>query len=139
MAHEDLSREQIAKSSSNRAFGVVFSFVFLLVAIWPLLHRHPVRWWALGVCAGILAIALGHPSLLALPNRLWTRLGMLLGHIVSPVALGLLFYAVLMPVGLLMRWAGKDPLRLRADPDAASYWVTRAPPGPPPNSMENQF
>jgi hypothetical protein len=139
MAHEDLSREQIVKSSSNRAFGLVFSIVFLVVAVWPLLHRNPVRWWALGICAGILTIALGHPSLLALPNRLWTRLGLLLGHIVSPIALGLLFYAVLMPVGLLMRWAGKDPLRLRADPTAESYWVTRAPPGPPPDSMENQF
>jgi hypothetical protein len=139
MAHEDLSREQLVKSSSDRAFGSVFSVVFLLVALWPLLHRNPIRWWSLGICVGILVIAIARPVLLALPNRLWTRLGVLLGHIVSPIALGLLFYAVLMPIGLLMRWAGKDPLRLRADPAAQSYWVPRTPPGPPPNSIENQF
>jgi hypothetical protein len=139
MAHEDLSREQIVRGSSDRAFGLVFSAAFFLIALWPLLHRQPVRWWALGICAAMLAIAAARPALLALPNRLWTRLGVLLSRIVSPIALGLLFYAVLMPVGVLMRLAGKDPLRLRADSAAASYWIARTPPGPPPDSMENQF
>jgi hypothetical protein len=70
---------------------------------------------------------------------LWIKLGVLLGKVVSPVALGILFYCVLMPIGIVLRMAGKDPLRLRRDSSAASYWIARRPPGPPPDSMTNQF
>jgi hypothetical protein len=62
-----------------------------------------------------------------------------IGEAVSPIVLRLLFYVAVMPVGLLMRVPGKDPLRLRRDPDAASYWIDRMPPGPAPDSMKNQF
>jgi hypothetical protein len=67
------------------------------------------------------------------------KLGVLLGKLVSPIALGILFYGVFFPVGVAMRLAGKDPLRLRRDAEAASYWIPRRPPGPPPDSMTNQF
>jgi hypothetical protein len=67
------------------------------------------------------------------------KLGVLLGKVVSPVALGVLFYAVLVPIGVMMRIAGKDPLRLKRDAGAATYWIRRVPPGPPPDSMTNQF
>jgi hypothetical protein len=77
--------------------------------------------------------------LLAGLNRWWIKLGVLLGKLVSPIALGVLFYGVFFPMGVVMRLAGKDPLRLKRDADAASYWVLRKPPGPPPNSMTNQF
>jgi hypothetical protein len=70
---------------------------------------------------------------------LWTRLGVLLGKVVSPIALGILFYAVLTPVALILRLTGQDPLRLRPDRGGDSYWITRKPPGPPPDSMGNQF
>jgi hypothetical protein len=139
MAHEDLSRQQVVRGSSDRAFGLVFAVAFLVLGLWPLLLRHPVRWWALGACAAVLAISLVRPSLLKQPNRLWTRLGVVLGHVVSPIALGLLFYGVIAPIGLLMRVVGKDPLRLRRDSTCASYWIARTPPGPPSDSMENQF
>jgi hypothetical protein len=66
-------------------------------------------------------------------------LGLLMAKVVSPIALGILFYLVFMPVGLVMRLSGKDPLRLKFDPAAKSYWIDREPPGPPPNSMTNQF
>ncbi len=139
MAHEDFSRVQIVKGSSDRAFGWVFAVVFLGAALWPLLQRNPVRWWALVACAGVLVITVVRPSLLARPNHLWTRLGVVLGHIVSPIALGILFFGVITPIGALMRLAGKDPLRLRREVATPSYWVARTPPGPPPDSMENQF
>ena len=84
-------------------------------------------------------IALAKPALLAWLNRLWIKLGVLLGKVVSPIALGILFYGVLAPVGKVMRFAGKDPLRLKFDPGADSYWIPRDPPGPPPDSMTNQF
>jgi hypothetical protein len=84
-------------------------------------------------------IALTNPTLLASLNRLWIKLGVLLGKLVSPIALGVLFYGVLVPIGVVMRLTGKDPLRLKRDTGAASYWISRTPPGPPPDSMTNQF
>jgi len=139
MAHEDLNRKQHVAGSSDRAFGVVIAGVCLLLALGPLRHGHAPRWWPFAV-AGVLAlIALLKPVLLATPNRLWTRLGILLGKVVSPIALGVLFYAVFTPVALVLRFTGQDPLRLKLDPDADSYWIARKPPGPPPDSMSNQF
>jgi hypothetical protein len=85
------------------------------------------------------AVAIWKPVLLAGLNRLWIKLGVLLGKIVSPIALGILFYGVLTPIGALVRLSGKDPLRLKLDPGAVSYWISRTPPGPPPDSMTNQF
>ena len=79
------------------------------------------------------------PELLGGLNRLWIRFGVLLGKVVSPIALGVLFYGVLAPMGVVMRLMGKDPLRLKLDSGANSYWIRRKPPGPPPDSMTNQF
>jgi hypothetical protein len=139
MAHEDLTRDQQVEGSSDRNFGLVFAGVFFLIGIWPLFYGQTPRWWALGVAAVFALAALVKPGLLAGLNRLWIKLGVLLGRIVSPVALGILFYGVLTPVGAVMRLAGKDPLRLKRDPGADSYWIPREPPGPPPDSMTNQF
>ena len=139
MAHEDLKREQHVEGSPDRNFGLVFAVVFFLIGGLPLLHGEPVRWWAFVASAVFLGIALARPSLLAGLNRLWTRLGVLLGKIVSPIALSLLYYGALTPVGVVMRLTGKDPLRLKRDASAGSYWIARTPPGPPPDSMTNQF
>ncbi len=139
MAHEDLTREQLIEGSSDRAFGVVFAVVFLVIAAWPLLFDAAIRWWAIALSAAFGLVAMLKPALLAGLNRQWMKLGILLGKIVSPVALGLLFYGVMTPIGILVRIAGKDPLRLKFDRNADSYWIPREPPGPPPDSMTNQF
>src|SRR2546422_7312346 len=89
MAHEDLSREQQVEGSTDRAFGLVFAGAFLLIAGWPLFHGETPRWWALGVAVVFAIIAIWKPALLAVPNRLWFKLGLLLGKVVSPVALGI--------------------------------------------------
>ena len=139
MAHEDLTREQKVEGSSDRSFGVVFAVVFLLIAGWPLWHGEALRWWSAGVAAAFALIAMVRPALLAGLNRQWMKLGVLLGKVVSPIALGLLFYGVITPIGAVLRLAGKDPLRLKFDRGADSYWIRREPPGPPPDSMTNQF
>ena len=139
MAHEDLSRDQKIEGSSDRVFGLVFAGLFLVIGCWPLFNALGPRWWALAVAAAFAVIALLRPALLGGLNRLWTRLGLLLGKVVSPIALGVLFYGVLTPIGALMRLTGKDPLRLKRDHHAVSYWIPREPPGPPPDSMTNQF
>ncbi len=139
MAHEDLTREEHVEGSSDRSFGFVFAAVFLIIAVWPLWHGAGLRWWSAGVAAAFAVVAVAVPHILAVPNRLWMKFGLLLGKIVSPIALGILFYLVFMPIGVLMRVLGKDPLKLKRDTAAASYWVSREPPGPPPTSMTNQF
>lgn len=139
MSHENLDRESPIERSSDRAFGWVFAGALLLVALWPLAGGGPPRWWAAGLALASGAIALVRPSLLARPNRLWTRIGVALGNVVSPVVLGAVFYGIVTPLGVLMRVMGKDPLRRNADPAAQSYWIPREPPGPPPDSMTNQF
>jgi hypothetical protein len=114
---------------------------FALVSVSPLLHNPPaaVRWWALGIGVVFLTLAFLWTAPLAPLNRLWSKLGLLLFHIVSPVVLGLLFYLTVTPVGFLLRLFGKDPLRLRRDSAAKSYWILREPPGPAPESMKHQF
>ncbi len=139
MAHEDLTREQKVEGSSDRAFGVVFAVVFLVIAGWPLFFGGTLRWWAIAASAVFALIAMLKPALLAGLNRQWMKLGVLLGKVVSPIALGLLFYGVITPIGAVLRLAGKDPLRLKFDRGADSYWIRREPPGPPPDSMTNQF
>ena len=127
------------QSSSDRSFGFVFAAVFLIIALYPLLHASGIRIWAAVISGLFLLLAALVPQVLAPANRLWTKFGMLLHHIVSPVALGILFFLVVTPTGLLMRLFGKDPLRLRFDPAADSYWIKRDPPGPAADSLNNQF
>lgn len=128
-----------AERSSDRTFGFVFACLFLLIAILPLMHGHAVR--PLAIVAGLIFgfLALVNSAVLAPLNRLWTEFGMLLHRIVSPFALAVIFFGVIMPIALVMRVLGKDPLRLRFDRAAPSYWVERTPPGPDAQSLKNQF
>ena len=125
--HEDFKRTADAPKASERSFGFVFSAVFALVAVLPLLDRHPVRWWAVGVAALFLTLALLAPRALALPNRLWMKFGELLHHIVSPVVMSLLFIVAVVPTALILRMMGRDPLRLKFDKKAVTYWQKREP------------
>src|SRR5262245_66605737 len=120
--HEDFTRKETVQGSSDRSFGFVMAGFFALVALFPLLHGplSSIRWWALVVAAAFLALALLWTAPLRPLNRAWLRLGLLLSKIVSPVVMMVLFYATVTPVGVLMRLAGKDPLRLRRNEAAAS-------------------
>jgi hypothetical protein len=137
--HEDFSRGQQVKASSNRAFGWVFVIVFLIVALGPLVFGGALRWWSLIVSGVVAVITVAAPALLTIPNRLWLRFGLLLHRVISPIALAIMFYIVVTPMGLLMRAFAKDALRLRRDAAAESYWIKREPPGPQPDSMPHQF
>jgi saxitoxin biosynthesis operon SxtJ-like protein len=137
--HEDFSRGQQVKASSDRAFGWTFVTVFLVIALWPLAVGGALRWWSLIASGLVLAATVAAPSLLALPNRLWQRFGLLLHRIVSPIVLAIMFYLVITPTGLLMRVFAKNILRLRRESAAETYWIKREPPGPRPDSMPRQF
>ncbi len=137
--HESFERANDVKAGSERAFGLVFAAFFALIGFWPLLAGTGPRLWALAVSALFAGAAFLAPGLLKPLNRLWFRFGELLHKIVNPLVMGLLFFLTVTPIALLMRVAGKDPLRLKFDRGAKSYWIAREPPGPAPESMRNQF
>jgi Saxitoxin biosynthesis operon protein SxtJ len=123
--HEDLNRHQPVEGSSDRSFGLVFAVVFALLALAPLRHHQPFRWWAAGGAGGFLVLALALPQVLRPLNAIWLRLGLLMGRIVTPITLGIMFFVVFTPIGWVMRVTNKNPLGLRRDPNARSYWIVR--------------
>ena len=124
---------------SNRSFGLVFGVVFIVVALLPAVHGAPIRWWALGVAGAFLTAAVLAPRVLTPLNRVWFALGLVLHRVVNPVIMAMMFYGAILPMALLVRLLGKDLLRLKREPNAASYWIARDPPGPAPGSMTKQF
>ena len=104
-----------------------------------MVHKRPLRPWALFVSAAFLLVALAFPRVLHPLNLLWTRFGRLLSKVTNPIITGLMFYVIFTPAGLLLRLFGKDLLRLKYDRSAPSYWIRRDPAGLIPESMRNQF
>lgn len=137
--HETFDREHSTERSSDRSFGLVFTAFFALVGLIPLLHRHPIRRWALWTSGAFLVVALLVPRILAPLNAVWARFGLLLSKITNPIVTGLMYYLIFTPAGILVRLLGKDLLRLKYDREAATYWIARNPPGPPPETMRNAF
>jgi hypothetical protein len=124
---------------SDRKFGFFFAAAFLACALYALWVGAPARATAcLGLAAFFAVAAFVKPQLLAPLNRLWFLLGVVLGRIVNPVVLGLVFFLVLTPVAVATRWFGRDALHLKRRP-ADSYWIDRDPVGPSPDSFKNQF
>lgn len=128
-----------ARQSSNRSFGLIIAAALVVVGCWPLIHGEAVRPWALILGACFVLVALVRPQVLARLNRWWMRLGILLGNIVSPLALAIVYYLAIVPTGLIMRWLGKNTMGLRFDSSASTYWIARDPKARPDESMKNQF
>jgi hypothetical protein len=139
--HEDYHRGEEIKGSSDRGFGLTVGGILLLIALvraW----FHGLGWVQYGLGGiGLLLVVLGLvlPHSLSLLNRGWTRLGLIMFKVVNPIVLGLIYGLTMVPIGLLMRLTGRDPLHLAIDRAATSYWVVREPPGPAPATMINQF
>lgn len=137
--HETVSSFRRVEIGSDRKFGLAFGGFFCLVAFWPLVHHHALRWWALPIAAALLLLAFFAPQWLAPLNRAWFKLGLALNKIVSPVLMGVLFFGAVVPLAWLLRRKGEDLLSLRRAPEAETYWIARDPPGPAPGSMTKQF
>jgi len=146
--HEDFSREDEIAGGTNRGFGLTVGGILLAIG----LVRVVLGWWSSGevglgwvewVLGGVglplVLLGLAAPAILAPLNRAWTKLGLLLFKVVNPIVLGLIFLVTIVPIGLLLRAFGKDPLRLKFDANAESYWIPRDPPGPAADSMPQQF
>jgi hypothetical protein len=130
--HEDLSRQQEVRPSSDRSFGLVFAAFFLLVEITPLLRRHSARPWALVVAAVFFTISLARPRVLQPLNRLWLELGRVLQKVTNPIVMGLLFLSTIVPISFFVRLVKRDPLRvtpgLKLDPFKPGIGVCRRHP-----------
>jgi hypothetical protein len=138
-SHENFSRDEIVSSGSDRSFGLVMTVafaVFALLNVW-----HDGRAWPVLAAAAMLFLmaALLIPAALNPLNRAWLKFGLLLNKLISPIVMGLVFYATVLPTGLVMRAMGKDLLRLKLQPETDSYWIVRRPPGPAPKTMKDQF
>ena len=127
------------KIGSDRSFGIVFTVVLVLVAMWPLWSGAPLRFWNFIPSGVFLGFSLFYPQGLRPLNLLWFRFGMLLGRIVNPIVLTVLFFFSIVPTAMVFRVLGKDPLRLARDSSASSYWIQRRDSEQPMGSMKNQF
>ena len=137
--HEDLDRAEEIKLSSDRSFGIVFLLVFLAMGIWMVLGSHPEGWLFLAGSVILFVVTLARPSILSPLNRAWFKFGLLLGQVVNPLILGVVFFLVIPPIAVIRRLLGKDSLRLKSKPSLESYWIDRNPLGPKPGSMTRQF
>ena len=125
---------------SDRSFGLTFVVVFLLGAAWAAWTRHvPIAIVLAALAALTLAVTLANAKLLHPLNRAWMKVGAAIHAVVNPIVLGGIFFLVIAPLGIVMRLAGRDALRRRLEPEARTYWIERAPPGPAPDSLPNQF
>ena len=124
------------KTSSNKSFGLVFFVIFIIIALWPLLNDGNIRIWSIIVSIIFLILGLLNSKILTPFNKLWMRLGALLGIIVSPIVMGVVYFGIITPIGLIMKLFGKDVLNLKLDKNKKTYWTLKKK---IPSKMKDQF
>jgi len=123
------------KISSNRSFGIVFFVVFLFIALYPLTYSGEIRIWSVIISLIFLVLGLLNSKILTSLNILWFKFGIFLGKIMSPLIMGIIFFLVVTPIGLIMRLFRKDILNLKYNKNQ-SYWIEK---NGPKSKMKNQF
>lgn len=138
MLGETLAREETLTAGSPRGFGLVMAAFFAILCVISLWRA--ASWFWPGIFAGVattfMLTALTVPGLLQPLNRLWFRFGLLLHAVINPLVMGLMFFAVITPIAMIMRMLGKQPIPLHADKTVTSYWVAR---GEQPGPMTRQY
>jgi hypothetical protein len=125
---------------ANRSFGIVFVVFFALVGTRYWWHSNRAYPYFFGISLLVGATTLLKPSLLTRFNQAWVTLGEILHRVVNPVVLGIMFFGVMTPLGVIVRLLSKrDAMRIDYEPNSTSYWIVRDPPGPDPDSFPNQF
>ena len=123
------------KTSSNKSFGIVFFIVFIIISLYPLVNQEDIRIWSLFIAFIFLILALLNSKILTPMNKIWTRFGLFLGNFISPIVMGIIFFFVVTPIGLLLRLFGKDVLNLKKN-KFSTYWIKKTN---QKSSMEKQF
>ena len=123
------------KISSNRSFGILFSIVFAIIAFWPIINGNPLRLWSIPISVIFLVLGLLNSKLLNPLNIVWVKFGELLGRIIAPIVMAIIYFAIVTPIGLFMRLIGKDLLNIKFV-EANTYWIKREK---KVGSMKKQF
>ena len=129
-------KQKEIKISSNKSFGLVFFVIFIIIALWPLLNDGNIRIWSIIVSIIFLILGLLNSKIITPFNKLWMRLGALLGIIVSPIVMGVVYFGIITPIGLIMKLFGKDVLNLKLDKNKKTYWTLKKK---IPSKMKDQF
>ena len=124
------------KISSNRSFGLLFFIVFLAISLWPLKSQEDLRLWAFILALIFFVLGILNSKFLTPLNKLWMKFGIFLGSIMSPFVMGVVFFMVVTPIGLIMRFLGKDLLRINKSKFVSTYWISREKQN---NTMKKQF
>lgn len=137
--HEDFTRQDDDPRPSERSLGITFAAVCAIIGLIKLYYgeKFPIVW--LLAAGAFLFCAFFWPAPLRPLGILWHRLGYLLFKVVNPIVMAILYFGTVVPIGLILRLTGNDPLRLKIDRGCASYWLNREPPGPAAQEMKNQF
>ena len=123
------------KISSNRSFGILFSIVFAIISFWPIINGNPIRLWPIPISLIFLVLGLLNSKLLNPLNIVWVKFGELLGRIIAPIVMAIIYFIIVTPIGLFMRLIGKDLLNLKFS-KANTYWIKREK---KVGSMKKQF
>ena len=123
------------KISSNRSFGIVFFTVFFIIAIWPLLNGYEIRSWSLIISIVFLILGILNSKILTPLNKIWFKIGILLGNVISPIVMSIIFFLVVTPTSFIMKILGKDLLNLKKN-TKNSYWIKKQNQN---SRMKNQF
>ena len=124
------------KLPSNRNFGLVFFVFFLIIGLWPLLGTNEIRYWSIFFSIIFFLLGITNSKLLNPLNKIWFNFGILLGKMISPLVMGIIFFLVVTPIGVIMRVFGKDILSLKYNKKNKSYWIEK---NGPKSKMKNQF
>ncbi len=127
--------QQNIKLPSNRNFGIVFAIVFLIISLWPLLSQNEIRFWSLIISIIFLSLGLINSKLLLPLNKIWFKFGIFLGNFIAPIVMGVIYFFVVTPTGLIMKMLGKDLLNLKKS-NKDSYWIKKDNSN---SSLKNQF
>ena len=123
------------KIGSNKSFGILFAIVFILIALWPLIKGNEIRLWSLIISIIFLTLGLVNSKILTPLNKLWFKLGIFLGNFIAPIIMGIIFFFVVTPTGIIMKLLGKDLIKLKKN-NENSYWIEKKD---IKSSMKNQF
>ena len=113
------------KKSSEKSFGILFGVVFIIISVWPLFYSNSLRVWSLILAIIFFLITFLKPSLLKPFNNAWIKLGELLGRIIAPIMMAIVYFLILTPISLLVRLLGKDLIGMKFNNDIKSYWIKR--------------
>ena len=123
------------KIGSNKSFGIVFSIVFLVIAFWPMLNGNEINYWSLAISITFLILGWANSKILTPLNKIWFKFGILLGNVVSPIIMGIIFFLIVTPTSIIMKILGKDLLNLKKN-NNNSYWIEKNNQN---SKMKNQY